>query len=81
MNIDLIEKYLTDKYGGLSVTKTKLHLIEFNDLFVYDQRDKTVMWYIDVESDLFAWFGPDNYHKVIHDWFKKQFSKEIGYDE
>ena len=81
MNIDLIEKYLTDKYGGLSVTKSKTHLIEFNDLFVYDRRDKTVMWYIDVESDLFAWFGSDNYYKVIHDWFMKQFCKEIGYDE
>jgi hypothetical protein len=81
MKVELIEKYLTDKYGGLLVTKTKVHLIEFNDLFVYDRIDKTVMWYIDVESDLYSWFGPDNYYEIIHSWFIKQFSKEIGYDK
>ena len=80
MNVELIEQYLGDKYGSLSLTK-KLDTYILDDLFVYDSLEKTLKWYIDVESDLYTWFGPDNYYKVIHDWFMKQFSKEIGYDE
>jgi hypothetical protein len=80
MNVELIEQYLGDKYGSLSLTKKRDTYI-LDDLFVYDSSEKELRWYIDVESDLYTWFGPDNYYKVIHDWFMKQFSKEIGYDE
>lgn len=83
MNVDLIEKYLTDKYDWLSIskTKTRVEFIEFNDVFVYDRTDRVVRWHIDVESNLFSWFGPGNYYQVIHDWFIKKFGKAIGYDE
>lgn len=80
MNIDLIEKYLTDKYGGVSLTKKRDNYI-LDDLFVYDSLDKTLKWYIDVESDLLSWFGPGNYYQVIHNWFIKRFGKKIGYDK
>ena len=80
MNLDLIEKYLTDKYGGVSLTK-KHYTYMLDDLFVYDSSEKSLRWYIDVESDLFSWFGPGNYYQVIHDWFIKRFGKKIGYDK
>jgi hypothetical protein len=80
MNINLIEKYLEDKYGSLSLTKKRNDYI-LNDLFDYNILEKELRWYIDVESDLFAWFGPGNYYRVIHDWFIKRFGKEIGYDK
>jgi hypothetical protein len=80
MNVELIEKYLEDKYGNLSLTKKQndYYLI---DLFVYNIPEKKLRWYIDVESDLLSWFGPGNYYQVIHDWFIKTFGKKIGYDK
>ena len=73
--------YSTTFSSVSSVTVT--HSLGTKDVavFVYDSSEKELRWYIDVESDLYTWFGPDNYYKVIHDWFMKQFSKEIGYDE
>lgn len=80
MNVELIEQYLGDKYGSLSLTK-KTYTYILDDLFVYDSLEKTLKWYIDVESDLLSWFGPGNYYQVIHDWFIKRFGKKIGYDK
>jgi hypothetical protein len=80
MNIELIEKYLEDKYGNLSLTK-KQNDYNLIDLFVYNISEKKLRWYIDVESDLLSWFGPGNYYQVIHDWFIKRFGKKIGYDK
>ena len=80
MNVELIEQYLGDKYGSLSLTK-KRETYMLDDLFVYDSSEKKLIWYIDVESDLFSWFGPGNYYQVIHNWFIIKFGKEIGYDK
>lgn len=80
MNVELIEQYLGDKYGSLSLTKKRDTYI-LDDLFVYDISLKNLRWYVDVESDLFSWFGPGNYHQVIYGWFIKKFGKEIEYDK
>jgi hypothetical protein len=80
MNVELIEQYLGDKYGSLSLTKKRDTYI-LDDLFVYDISLKGLRWYVDVESDLFTWFGPGDYYQVIHDWFIKKFGKKIGYDK
>jgi hypothetical protein len=80
MNVELIEKYLEDKYGSLSLIK-KQNTYILNNLFLYNTLEKELRWYIDVESDLFAWFGQGDYYQVIHDWFIKRFGKKIGYDK
>ena len=51
MNVELIEQYLGDKYGSLSLTKKRDTYI-LDDLFVYDISLKGLRWYVDVESDL-----------------------------
>jgi len=80
MNIELIEKYLGDKYGDMSLIK-KQDGYKLDDLFIYVEKNKELRWYIKVESELFAWFGPGNYYDIIRNWFFKQFGKEIGYDK
>jgi hypothetical protein len=80
MKVELIEKYLEDRYGNSSLTKIQ-NGYRLDDLFIYETLNKKLIWYIDVESDLCSWFGPDNYYEIIHSWFIKTFGKEIGYDK
>jgi hypothetical protein len=80
MNVELIEKFLRDKYGTLSLVK-KQDGYKLDDLFIYQNKNNELRWYVDIETDLYAWFGPGNYYNIIHNWFFKQFGKEIGYDK
>lgn len=80
MNEELIKKYLVNKYGNSP-------LVELQDgyaikgLFIYKNEEKDLRWYVNVEMDLCAWFGPGNYYNIIRDWFFEQFGKEIGYNK
>jgi len=78
MNVELIEKYLVSKYGKSPLVK-KQDGYTIDDLFIY--QNKELRWYVNIETDLYAWFGPGNYYNIIRNWFFKQFGKEIGYDE
>lgn len=80
MNIGLIKKYLVSKYGNLPLVK-KQDGYNLDDLFIYKNKDSELRWYVNVEMDLYAWFGPGNYYNIIRDWFFEQFGKDIGYDE
>jgi len=80
MNVELIEKYLGDRYGDMSLVK-KQDGYKLDDLFIYLSKNKELKWYVNIETDLYAWFGPGNYYDIIRNWFFKQFGKEIGYDE
>ena len=80
MKVELIEKYLEDKYSSLSITKIQ-NGYKLDDLFIYETPKKKLSWYVDVESDLYSWFGPGNYYEIIHSWFFKIFGKKIGYDK
>jgi hypothetical protein len=83
MNIELIKKYLEDKYGNMSLNKLSNFMGDYyynlNELFIYDVNEKKLNWYIDVESDLYSWFGQGNYYEVINSWFITKFGKEIGH--
>jgi len=80
MKVELIEKYLEDKYNSLSITKIQ-NGYKLDGLFIYETPKKKLSWYVDVESDLYSWFGPGNYYEIIHSWFIKTFGKEIRYDK
>jgi hypothetical protein len=80
MNIEIVEKYLESRYGNSSLDEKKDHY-KLDNLFLYETSNKELIWYVDVESDLYSWFGPGNYDEIIHSWFFKRFGKEIGYDK
>jgi hypothetical protein len=80
MKVEIVEKYLESRYGNSSLTK-KQDDYKLDDLFIYETSNKKLVWYVDVESDLYSWFGPGNYYELIHSWFFKRFGKEIGYDK
>ena len=38
------------------------------DSFIYKNKDSELRWYVNVEMDLYAWFGPGNYYNIIRDF-------------
>jgi hypothetical protein len=80
MKVELVEKYLENRYGNSSLVE-KIDHFKLDNLFIYDTSNKNLIWYVDVEYDLCNWFGVGNYYEIIHSWFFKRFGKEIGYDK
>jgi hypothetical protein len=80
MKVEIVEQYLDDRYGNSSLKKNQ-DGYKLDDLFIYVNENKELRWYVNIETDLYAWFGPGNYYNLIHTWFFKRFGKEIGYDK
>jgi hypothetical protein len=56
MKVEIVEQYLDDRYGNSSLKKNQ-DGYKLDDLFIYVNENKELRWYVNVESDLYSWFG------------------------